>query len=156
MIEEKARVIRVEESGFAWVETQRQSTCGSCSVAKGCGTSVIAKMFSNRRAMVRVIDPVGVSLGDEVMVGIEESALLRGSLLIYLLPLVFMLLAALLAQTAGVPEGGVIALGGLGLLAGFGLLALQNRRMRQDPRYQPVVLRRLPPVIPVAPGVLAP
>ncbi|ANB02894.1 SoxR reducing system RseC family protein [Ectothiorhodospira sp. BSL-9] len=158
MIEENARVIAVDEPGFAWVDTQRKTACGSCAVSSGCGTSVIAKLFSAKRTQVRVIDPLGVKLGEEVMVGIEESALVRGSLAVYILPLITMLLAALAAQGlwSGAGELPVVFAGLLGLGGGLGLVALYTRRIRRDPRFQPVVVRRLgPPVTPVE-GVLAP
>ncbi|ACL72172.1 SoxR reducing system RseC family protein [Thioalkalivibrio sulfidiphilus] len=157
MIEEQARVISVEQ-GHAWVETQRRSTCGSCAANKGCGTSVIAKMVGNRRSRVRAIDPVGVRLGDEVVVGIEEAALVRGSLAVYTVPLITLLVGALLARwlwpAAGEP---VVVLSGLaGLAAGLVWLRLFAGRVSSDPRYQPVILRRLHSLHPRANGVLAP
>ncbi|SEP99762.1 sigma-E factor negative regulatory protein RseC [Ectothiorhodospira magna] len=158
MIEETARVIAVDEPGFAWVETERKTACGTCSVNKGCGTSVIAKLFGQRRTQVRVIDPVGVTLGDEVIIGLEESALVRGSLAIYILPLVCLLIGAALGQWlwAGYGELPVVLAGLAGLAAGLGAVGGFTRRIRRDPRYQPVVVRRLgPPVIRVH-GVLAP
>ncbi|MCG5512642.1 SoxR reducing system RseC family protein [Ectothiorhodospira shaposhnikovii] len=158
MIEETARVIAVDEAGFAWVETERKTACGTCSVQKGCGTSVIAKLFGQRRTQVRVIDPVGVSLGEEVIIGLDESALVRGSLAVYILPLLCMLVFAALGQWlwGGHGELPVVAAGLTGLLAGLGAVGGFTRRIRRDPRYQPVVVRRLgPPAIRIH-GVLAP
>jgi len=157
MIEEQARVISTE-LGHAWVETQRRSTCGTCAANKGCGTSVIAKVVGNRRSRVRAIDPLGVRLGDEVVVGIEESALVRGSLAVYTVPLLAMLVTAVLARwlwpAAGEP---LVVLAGLGGLAG-GLLWLRlfAHRVSADRRYQPVILRRLHVLHPRSDGVLAP
>ena len=157
MIEERARVISVDR-GHAWVETQRQSTCGSCAVNKGCGTSVLAKVLGKRRSRVRAIDSVGVNLGDEVMVGIEESALVRGSIAIYTAPLIGMLALALLASGLW-PDAGepLVVLAGVGGFAlGLAWIRLFSRRVSLDPRYQPVILRRLSTRDPHADGVLAP
>ena len=44
MIEENGRVVDVED-GYAWIETERRSTCGSCSANKGCGTATLAKVM---------------------------------------------------------------------------------------------------------------
>jgi len=41
MIEETASVVALEDD-FAWVETQRKSTCGACAVNKGCGAATLA------------------------------------------------------------------------------------------------------------------
>jgi sigma-E factor negative regulatory protein RseC len=105
-----------------------------------------------------VIDPLGVELGEQVMVGIEESALVRGSLAVYILPLLTMLVAALVAQAlwSGAGELPVVLAGLLGLGGGLGLLALYTRRIRRDPRFQPVVVRRLGQPITPMDGVLAP
>lgn len=157
MIEERARVISVDQ-GHAWVETRRQTACGSCAASKGCGTSVIAKVLGNRRSRVRAIDPVGVRLGDEVLVGIEESALVRGSFAVYTVPL-FTLLGAALAVRGlwpGAGEPAVVVAGLAGLAAGLIWLRLFARRVSADPRYQPVILRRLAGPDPRADGVFAP
>ena len=157
MIEERARVISVDR-GHAWVETQRQSACGTCAANKGCGTSVLAKVLGNRRSRVRAIDPVGVRLGDEVMVGIAESALVRGSLAIYLVPLLALVVCAGAVQVLwpGVGEPVVILAGLAGLAAGLAWVRLFSRRISSDPRYQPVILRRLSVPDPRADGVFAP
>jgi sigma-E factor negative regulatory protein RseC len=157
MIEERARVISVDR-GHAWVETRRQSTCGSCAANKGCGTSVLAKVLGKRRSRVRAIDPVGVRLGDEVLVGIAESALVRGSLALYTVPLIAMVGAAAVARGLW-PDAGepVVILSGLGgLAAGLGWVRWFARRISNDPRYQPVILRRIGTAHPGADGVFAP
>ncbi|MEZ5582191.1 MAG: SoxR reducing system RseC family protein [Candidatus Competibacteraceae bacterium] len=40
MIQERARVVAVGE-GYAWVETQRQISCGACGANKGCGVAAL-------------------------------------------------------------------------------------------------------------------
>lgn len=158
MIEEDARVIAVDEPGFAWVDTQRRRACGGCSASGTCGTGALARFFGDRRTQVRVLDPVGVRPGEQVVVGIEESTLVQGSLAVYLLPLLTLLGGALLAGAlwpqAG--EGPVVTGGFLGLGAGLGGLALFTRRIARDPRYQPVVLRRLEIPLKGPEGILAP
>ena len=146
MIEEPGRVVAVE-SGFAWVETQRRSACDGCEARSGCGTSALARYVGRRSGRVRVIDPLPSRVGDTVVVALREDALLRGSLAVYLLPLLLMLGGALLGQTLS--EGAQAAgeamplLGGaLGLGAGFAWVARFSRRLRRDPRYHPIILRR--------------
>jgi len=144
MIEEPAVVVEAG-AGYAWVETRRRSACGACSASEGCGTAVLAKVWGDRRARVRALSTLPLQPGDAVIVGLAEGALLRGSLLVYLLPIVLLLAGALLGQTAfaGAGEEPVILSGAVGL--GLGFLAARgvSRRLRSDARFQPVVMRRL-------------
>ena len=120
MIEEPAVVVEAGD-GYAWVETQRRSACGACSASDGCGTAALAKAWGERRARVRAISALPLQPGDAVIVGLAEGALLRGSLLVYLLPLVLLLAGALLGQAAfaGAGEELVVLAGAVGLGLGF-------------------------------------
>ena len=144
MIEEPAVVVEAG-AGYAWVETQRRSACGACSASEGCGTAALAKVWGDRRARVRAISALPLQPGDAVIVGLAEGALLRGSLLVYLLPIVLLLAGALLGQTAfaGAGEEPVILSGAVGLGLGFLAARVVSRRLRSDARFQPVVMRRL-------------
>lgn len=146
MIEEQGRVVGVD-GDYAWIETARKSSCSSCS-AKGCGTGALAGVLGARSQQLRVPDSLGVTPGEQVVLGLQESALLRGSLAVYLAPLLGMMLAALFAE-AMAPQWG---LEGEGLSALFGLLGLTlgllwvrrfSRRAAADKRYQAVLLRRV-------------
>jgi sigma-E factor negative regulatory protein RseC len=82
--------------------------------------------------------------GDEVIVGLADGVLLRGALLAYLLPVLLLLAGALLgdAAFAGAGEEPVVLAGALGLGLGFLAARVLSQRFRDDPRFQPVVLRR--------------
>jgi sigma-E factor negative regulatory protein RseC len=144
MIEEPAVVVEAG-AGYAWVETRRRSACGACSASAGCGTAALAKVWGDRRARVRALSTLPLQPGDAVIVGLAEGALLRGSLLVYLLPIVLLLAGALLGQTAfaGAGEEPVILSGAVGLGLGFLAARVVSRRLRSDARFQPVVMRRL-------------
>lgn len=97
MIEETAIVIDVKDQQIL-LETQRKSACQTCSVKSGCGTSTLAKVVGKRSSQFVVDNHLNVQVGDRVIIAIDENALVQGSLLIYLLPLIFMMLAGLLAE----------------------------------------------------------
>jgi sigma-E factor negative regulatory protein RseC len=150
MIEESAQVVAVEGTSgeYVWVETQRQSTCGGCAANQACGTATLAKVLGKRRTRVRALNQSGAQLGERVIVGIDEAALIRGSLAVYAMPLLALLaggiVGALLSerlQVAG--ESLTLGLGIAGLVAGLLWLKGFARRIRDDSRYQPVVLRRV-------------
>jgi len=97
MIEEKATVVAVEGE-HVLLQTQRRSACQSCSVKQGCGTSVLAKVVGRRSSQILVKNSLNASIGDEVVIGINDQALVKGSLLIYALPLVLLLVGALMGE----------------------------------------------------------
>lgn len=153
MIEEHAQVIAVENNDV-WVETQRRSACGQCAANKGCGTATLAKVLGNKRSQVRALNPnaTSVAVGDEVVIGINEQALVRGSLAIYTVPLLSLFVFGLLGQVLSAQllmtnhDILPIVLGLIGLLLGFLWVKRFTREIANDDRYQPVLVRRVFPV----------
>lgn len=154
MIEEHAQVVAINADGI-WVETQRRSACGQCAVNKGCGTATLAKVLGNKRSRVRALNPhaTAVAVGDEVVIGIDEQALIKGSLAVYTLPLLTMFLFALLGDVLGTQlllessELVAIGLGIFGLLLGYAWVRRFTDRIASDERYQPILLRQVLPVV---------
>ena len=79
------------EGEFAWVETRRASTCGGCAGTAGCGTAVLGRVLGTRGIQVKARNVSGISAGDRVVIGVRERALVRGSLVVYAVPLVGLL-----------------------------------------------------------------
>jgi sigma-E factor negative regulatory protein RseC len=145
MIEESGRVVSIDGDD-AWVETSRRSSCGSCE-AKGCGTGTLSQILGRKTQQLRVKNPVGAVPGDRVVLGISETALIKGSLAVYLVPLLALLggglfgeLMAPQLELSGEGPAIVAALIALGL----SLLWLRrfNRRVADDERFNAVILRR--------------
>ncbi len=148
MIEETAIVVKCEGK-FAWVEAQRQSTCGNCAANKGCGTSVLAKIVGQKVARMRALNQIDAQVGDNVIVGLNEAALLKGSFAVYLFPLLYMLLFAVTGNVVATQmewsnELVVILFALAGLIVAGVWLRRFTRRIQDDSVYQPVILRRLP------------
>lgn len=143
MIEEQGRVVAVE-SGAVWVETLRKSTCSSCSANAGCGQGLLDRLgMGGRRGYVRALSDLPLRVGDGVVIGVREDLLVRGSLLVYLVPLLGLLVAAGLAESLALGEPLVILCAFVGLaLAGLGV-RWRSARTADDPGLQPVVLRAL-------------
>ena len=153
MIEQNARVVAVE-GDTAWVEAERSSACGGCAAKAGCGTGSLAKAFGTRTNRMKVLNTVEARPGDAVIIGIEESALVRGSVAVYLVPLLTLLGGGIFGEFMAERLGVAIQVGGVtgGLIGlGAGLLWLRSytRGIEKDPRFQPVTLKRLPTVIPI-------
>lgn len=147
MIEETA-IVTATRGEFAQVETQRQSSCGSCDAKSACGTSALAKVFGNRRNLVEVLNPIGAVAGDRVIVGLDESALTRASFLFYILPIFTLFAGALLgqwlAEIMNYPSTEPLSIicGLLGLLGGLIWLRGFASRNRRSSSLQAVILRQ--------------
>ncbi len=89
MICEQGKVVAID-GDVASVEVIQQSSCQACSANKACGTKVLKGLFQTKRHYLKMsfshIEQT-LRVGDNVEIDIEESALLRSSLLVYVLPL---------------------------------------------------------------------
>jgi sigma-E factor negative regulatory protein RseC len=157
MIEETAWVVE-REGDYVWVEAERKSTCGQCAARKGCGTGALANVLGRRPMRMKARNTVDARTGDQVIIGLQESALIKGSIAVYLLPLVAMMVAAMLGQGlapqfgfAGTDKAGIVS-GMVGLGLGFLWVWRFGRSIGNDERYQATTLRRVPGYVPgVAP-----
>jgi len=147
MLEERGVVVDSNEL-YAWVQTERTSSCGTCAVNKGsCGTASLAKILGQKYTEIRVSNHLGAKIGDQVTIGLEEQALLRSSMLLYIVPLMSLFVFAIgyesLAAQAMVPAQEIFTvLAGLGGLAGGFLVVNRfSRNMADDARYEAVLLK---------------
>ena len=95
MIEELAVVIKIENHQV-WVEAGQNSACGGCQQKASCTTNALGSVL--KKKSVPVDSGIQLKTGDEVMVAIDESLLLRASLLLYLLPLIALFTGAGIAD----------------------------------------------------------
>lgn len=143
MITETGRVVAVE-SDCVWVETIRKSTCSSCSAQKGCGYGLLNETAHLRKNRLRVLtgqsSPHGISVNDVVQISIPEHVLVKGALLVYILPLLFMLLASFLMSWLGGGDGASLLAALAGLLLGFAWVRWRSNCDQYNPDQQPVLI----------------
>jgi len=144
MIEENAVVLRIDQ-GKTYLEIVRNSPCGICGQTRGCGVSIWGRLFGHRQAEFFASNDIEAQVGDNVVVGVEENALLFGSLLAYGVPLLTLIIGAMLGNWMSPANWGrdmASALGaGAGLLLGMLWLKGRTAMRGHDARYQPVILR---------------
>ena len=127
----------------------RRSSCSSCAVNTGCGSAALAKVLGQRRSRVRALSGIPLSVGDRVVIGVREQAVVRGSLAVYAVPVAMLLVGALIGELGARQflwqnaEIASMVLGIAGLAGGLWWLSAFSRRIRHSPDYQPLVLRRL-------------
>ncbi|TDG12005.1 transcriptional regulator [Seongchinamella unica] len=158
MLTETGRVVAVDADGV-WVETIRRSTCGSCAAQKGCGHGLMNRLSDGHRSLIRALsgelDAVDCQVDDEVRISIPEEVILRGSLVVYMLPLLVMLAGAAAGSSLYPAAGDIAAALGavLGFVAGFALVRLHAFRHRDDKNLQPTLVEVLHRrSLPVHPG----
>jgi sigma-E factor negative regulatory protein RseC len=147
MIEEQAQVVAVN-GGQLILQAQTQSACGSCSASQGCGTSLLSKVIGRKFTRFQVDNNVNAMVGDIVVVGIREDALLKGSLVMYVVPVFGMLIFALLADyflvEAVQSRDLMIAVAAIfGLVFGALLSRWYFQRRSSIQLFSPVILRKI-------------
>lgn len=95
MIETIAVITRID-NGRIWIKGLDAGACGACLKQSSCGTAALAKLLPKREFAID--DGFPCQVGDEVRVAIDDSHLLFGSILLYLLPLIVMLSGIALAS----------------------------------------------------------
>jgi len=132
MLEHTGTVIEADEHS-ALIETVRRSACEHCSSGDSCGTSVLAGVFRQRGNRVRVSNHLHLKPGDQAVLGIAESTLLRAALWAYMVPLIAMIAFAMFASAAGFSDGYVFIASIAGLFNGLYLARLvRTRRVTDD------------------------
>ena len=148
MIEERAVILSLDNASgdshlnaVATLEIERKIACGICGQTRGCGNSIWGKIFSHQSTAFKAQNRINAKVGDSVIVGINEKALLKSAMLLYILPLATMLIGAVLAKQLNATELSAM----LGAAAGLvlGLLWVKGHTMSSSyfKLQQPVILR---------------
>ena len=142
MLEEKGIVLSVSGQ-TAEVAPESKAACGSCSAKAGCGTSLLADLFPQRKRALMASNPVHAQVGDRVVIGLDENALQLASLLIYLVPLLGLIGGAILGAwlSPEFAESGSIVLGMAGFMGVLILVRKYSRHLSGNNRFQARILR---------------
>lgn len=156
MIVEAGQVVRAEANAV-WVQTVKQSTCGSCRARHGCGQKLL-NQFGATTGEIRVhCDQAlltDLAEGDAVEIGITEGAVVSASLITYGLPILCLVFGAWLG--AALNSNFLNALTALaGLFVGALIVRFLLSRYFKPRYFEPVVLRRLASEVAVFPQNVA-
>ena len=141
MVEETAKVLKVE-GDIVWVQAIQQSACGSCQAQKGCGHSLLAKVGQKQVDLPVARSSLDVQVNDQVIIGVPEQAILRSSLIMYGIPLFFMMVVALLGTAFEAAEGITILLSFVALLLGFVWVNIRTKTLDFE-HWNPKLIRKL-------------
>ena len=146
MIEQRAVILSLQSEPsqtqtIATLEIERITACGLCGQTRGCGNSIWGKLFGHQTAAFKAQNRINAKVGDSVIVGINQKALLKSALLLYILPLVTLFVGAILASQLWQTDGSTMLGAAIGLV--LGLLWVKGHTMsnRYFSLQQPVILR---------------
>ena len=127
MLEMRAIVVHVQ-ADEASVQAL-SGGCGHCSSEGGCGSGTLSKVFCSTKPRHFIVrNDARARVGDEVQVSLPDGMLLRGAVLMYVMPLLLLLIGGISgAGLAGESSSrDVYAVAGalFGLLLGFVLAKL--------------------------------
>ena len=139
MIEEPGVVVAVDVDGV-WIATQRKSTCGSCSAKLACGQGLLNTMSGHKKPhTIKVSTDLQLCEGEQVTLTVSQQSLVRSAFLVYMLPLLFMFMAAFAAHAFSVAEPWIILAAVLGFASGAVTVRLYSDRFMSEEAVQPVV-----------------
>lgn len=116
---EEPGVIVSLDGDYASVAPLNQSDCQSCASSGSCGTTLLAPLFGKKKSLLIAENTINARPGDEIIIGLNRTALVIASTMVYLLPLLVLVFAAVageaFAHAMGLEDGEIIAiLSGLG------------------------------------------
>ena len=142
MLEEIAEVVEVH-SDFILVSSSRLSACNACQASTNCGQRSLAGLFGNKSILFKLenTERLSVAVGQSVVLGLHEHALLKSSVVMYLIPLLFLIISAVAATLLNLSEGLIIVSGLAALLLGFVVARKLSVKLLSNPNYTPRLLR---------------
>jgi sigma-E factor negative regulatory protein RseC len=135
-----ARVVSIE-GDRAWLDPETVSGCGGCASAMICGT----KSGNSRRLLAKrfaIPNEHNLRVGERVVVGVEDGALVRAAAAAYALPLLLLFAGGLTAKWSGGGDGPAALAAVSGLLLGFVVAHLWARRLGRRGVLTPRFVRR--------------
>lgn len=142
LVEGIAQVVAVD-GDMAWLVPEQGTSCGGCASGSACGAKGIGTVASRLEARrFQIINDTGLRVGERVVLGIHESALVRASITAYFIPLATLLIAGALAQWAAGSDAVTMVAMLAGLVLGLWLARLRAGRLLLKGELAPHVLRR--------------
>ena len=136
---ERGIVERVEP-GWAWVKTKRSSACSSCGSRHHCLTQGSDQM------VVKAQNTARAKTGDEVELYLSPKTKLKGTAIVYLIPVLGIFVGAFSANPLSVafglsPSLGMAVFTFAGLVSSIFLMRYLAHRMETDQSLTPIVKR---------------
>jgi len=141
MAEHLGLVLNTFENKTAEVRTDRKDACSGCADTHKCRTCL-----TSAHVVATVQNPIGAAQGDVVSIYLEDSALWTGAVLLYIIPVLWLLAGAAIGNGLGSgwrigQTGGAILLGLSGLVIGLLITTFISRSTQFGKRLMPRIVR---------------
>jgi len=147
MIEEIAEVIDCR-NGEVTVQSKIKNACSGCEQKSTCASGQVASAIPQKKLTLAFENSLKLSVGDKVLIGIPEKALLQTAATAYLFPLIGLLLFSGIAQwliqlQILTFEPFVIIVGCIGGFLGYKLAKLKLKIQESRLNLQPKIIRKI-------------
>lgn len=123
---QKALVLKTFPNKTAEISVQRQSACGgNCSGCEGCS-------FRENEIRVTAENIAGAAEGQKVLVQTKTRLIFRYAVLVYILPVIFLVIGYAAAFMLSLSEPICILTGFLALLAGSTVVIVFQRKKKDE------------------------
>ncbi|MEE9331159.1 MAG: SoxR reducing system RseC family protein [Methylophilaceae bacterium] len=146
MIEEHAVILTIEQAQnetppMATLEVVRKTACGLCGKTRGCGNAIWGKLFVHKTPSFKAQNTIDAKVGQSVIIGIDENALMKSALLLYVVPLVTMFIGTILALQFVNSDLAAMSGAAIGLLIGYFWIKAHTTGRAYYQSHQPKILR---------------
>ena len=118
MLEEYA-IVTARQGDEATLEVERRTACGLCGQKRGCGNATWGKLLGHNSHHFIAQNTLNAQVGDSVVVGIEENAVLNTTFFLYGVPLLGLIIGTVVANAMFANQFYVMTGAALGLFVSF-------------------------------------
>lgn len=140
MLKQTGHVIARHDDDSYWVELDAGDSCGGCSAKAGCGQRLFVRKSAEKYRRFLIRSELPLETGEAVTIEMDESAVLKASLLVYGLPLLALLVCLMVTAALGLSDVQVAAFTLLGLILAALSVKTLSSRLSCNPRYHPQIL----------------
>lgn len=154
MLEQQALVLALDQQQ-AQVEVIREKPCAICGQTRGCGVSIWGRLFGHQSARFYLQNSLQAQVGDHIIIGVAEGAVMMGAWIAYGLPLLLLLLGAIVGTMmiswSAASDINTIIGAALGLMISLLIQRVVRTVYQQQGRYQVSMLRMVNPITTMSP-----
>ena len=113
LVEELGVIVSLD-GNYASIAPLEKSNCKSCASSGSCGSSLLAPLFSSKKRLLLAENTINARPGDEIIIGLNRTALVFASLMVYLFPLLVLAIGAVtgeaIGRMIGLEDGEIVAI----------------------------------------------